>query len=279
MAALVICIYANFSEESVGSSPYIIILSDTVMSAAIITLIVPAVIPPAIHADIPNLSVEVPVIPPIAPEAEVTLVDSPAGVLDMVIHSSSESDPSEYPSLPEDAPIVPSTSPFLFFDSSEAFEDYSDSDSSEIHASPNSHKADVARFKSKVALRSSSSTTIALSTVVALYSVDTSPIRDAPIPAFCSTSTPRLTGGCNRVTARKRFIYPPPIRTPRDTEAYRRRRVAPLSTLFPSSDSSSSYSDSSSDDSSFDTPASSSESLSHSAITHSYSRPLPRRRP
>ncbi|GJZ58734.1 hypothetical protein Tco_0614550 [Tanacetum coccineum] len=252
MAAPVICIYANFSEESVRSSPYIIILSDTVMPTAIIPPIVPAVILPAIHADIPNLSVEVPVITPIAPEAKVTLVASPAGVLDTVIHSSSESDPSEYPSSPEHAPIVPSTSLFLFSDSFEAFGDYSNSNSSKRHASPNLHKADVARFKSKVALRSSSFTGIAPSTAVAPYSVHTSPIRDAPIPAFCTISTPRLTGGCTGCTV----VY-----------------------FDPSSDSSSSYSDSSSKDSSFDTPASSSESLSHSAATHSHSGPLPRRRP
>ncbi|GKG44754.1 hypothetical protein Tco_0486192, partial [Tanacetum coccineum] len=63
MAAPVIYIFANYSEESVGSSPSIIILSDTVMPAAIIPLV--------IHDDIPTLSAEVLVIPPIALEAEV----------------------------------------------------------------------------------------------------------------------------------------------------------------------------------------------------------------
>nr|GFC10916.1 hypothetical protein [Tanacetum cinerariifolium] len=52
--------------------------------------------------------------PPVAPKVKAVVVASPAGVLDMIIHSSSKSDHSEDLSLPKHAPIVPFTSPLLF---------------------------------------------------------------------------------------------------------------------------------------------------------------------
>ncbi|GJW42263.1 hypothetical protein Tco_0071062 [Tanacetum coccineum] len=147
MAAPVICIFANYSEESVGSSPSIIILSDTVMPAAIIPLV--------IHDDIPALSAEVLVIPPIALEAEAVVVTSPTRVLVMVIYSSTDSGSLEDPSSPEHAPSVPSTSPFLF--SSDSFEisgDYSNSDPSKRPSLLDLHEAAIAQWRSKVALHS-----------------------------------------------------------------------------------------------------------------------------
>ncbi|GJY04588.1 hypothetical protein Tco_0370528 [Tanacetum coccineum] len=129
MADPVISIYIDSLEESVRSFPSIVILSGTVMPT-VIPPIVPIVIAPVIHDDIPVIPVEVPIIPPIAPEAEATIVASPVRVLDMVIHSSTDSGSSD-DSSSEHAPIVPSTSPFLFTsDSSETSEDHSDSDSS-----------------------------------------------------------------------------------------------------------------------------------------------------
>ncbi|GKC28422.1 hypothetical protein Tco_1035716 [Tanacetum coccineum] len=57
LLCFVICSLLILMRVCVGSSPSIIILSDTVMPAAIIPLV--------IHDDIPTLSVKVPVIPPI----------------------------------------------------------------------------------------------------------------------------------------------------------------------------------------------------------------------
>nr|GEW37364.1 hypothetical protein [Tanacetum cinerariifolium] len=101
------------------------------------------------------LSAEVPVIPPIAPDVEEVVVASPAGVLDLVIYSSVNFDPSEDPSS-EHAPIVPSTFPLLSSDYFETSRDYSNNDSTERPPSPDSHAAVVARWGSKVALRPSS---------------------------------------------------------------------------------------------------------------------------
>ncbi|GKG46292.1 hypothetical protein Tco_0501138, partial [Tanacetum coccineum] len=69
-------------------------------------------------------------IPPIALGAGETVVASPAGMLDMVIHSSTDFDSSD-DSSSEHAPIAPSTSPFIFtYDSSETSEDHFNNDSS-----------------------------------------------------------------------------------------------------------------------------------------------------
>ncbi|GJR36112.1 hypothetical protein Tco_1211796 [Tanacetum coccineum] len=167
MVAPVVCISTDSFEESVGSSSPIIILSDTIMPAAIPS-VVPAIIPPIIYDDITALSAEVSIIPSIALEAKATVVILPACVLDLVIHSSSESDPSEDPSLLEHAPILPFTSPFLSFDSSEPSRDYSSIDSSKRPSLPNSHEVAIARWRSKVALHplSSGSSSSSLSTPV-----------------------------------------------------------------------------------------------------------------
>nr|GEU95366.1 hypothetical protein [Tanacetum cinerariifolium] len=106
--------------------------------------------------DIPALSAEVLVIPPIAPKEEVAVVASSAGVLDLVIYSYVDFDPSEDPSS-EHAPIVPSTFPLLSSNYFETSRDYSNNDSVERPPSPDSHAAAVARWRSKVTLRPSSS--------------------------------------------------------------------------------------------------------------------------
>ncbi|GJZ12711.1 hypothetical protein Tco_0547941 [Tanacetum coccineum] len=83
MAALVISISLDVSVESVGSSfPQVILIG--------------------------YISVEVPV----APEVRAAVVASPAGVLELDTHSSSEVDPSE--SSPPPVSIAPMVSPFLW---------------------------------------------------------------------------------------------------------------------------------------------------------------------
>ncbi|GKB27888.1 hypothetical protein Tco_0867289 [Tanacetum coccineum] len=103
MAAPVISILSDTSEESVGShAPRVILFG-----------VIPAIIP---------VILEVPVVPAdliVAPEEGTVSVVSPSGVLDLVDYSpSSDSDPSE-DSLPP-APDLPLVSPFLCSDDLEA---------------------------------------------------------------------------------------------------------------------------------------------------------------
>ncbi|GJV24465.1 hypothetical protein Tco_1377160 [Tanacetum coccineum] len=104
MAAPIISISSDTSEESVGShAPRVILFG-----------VIPAIIP---------VIPEVPVVladPIVTPEVGTVSVVSPAGVLDLVDYSSSsDSDPSE-DSLPP-APDLPLVSPFLCSDDSDDF--------------------------------------------------------------------------------------------------------------------------------------------------------------
>ncbi|GJR47138.1 hypothetical protein Tco_1315241 [Tanacetum coccineum] len=91
MSSLVILISADSVDESVSSSTSLIILSDT----ATYLSVVPAIIPE------------------ITLEVEAAIVDSPAGVLDLVVHSDLETEPSEAPlsrpiqAIPTPAHIIP----------------------------------------------------------------------------------------------------------------------------------------------------------------------------
>nr|GFA72581.1 hypothetical protein [Tanacetum cinerariifolium] len=57
---------------------------------------------------------------PIDPEAEATVVASPTGLRNMVIHLDSKSDPSEDPPLSDHAPVAPIIVPILLEDHSES---------------------------------------------------------------------------------------------------------------------------------------------------------------
>ncbi|GJZ66929.1 putative reverse transcriptase domain-containing protein [Tanacetum coccineum] len=112
MAAPIISISSDSSDESVGSS-------------------IPRVI---LFGSIP---IEVPVVPAdlsVAPEVGAAIVSSPAGVLELDTHSSLESGPSEG-SLPP-IPVAPIVSPFLCSDDSE-----SDTELPERHVSSAPHDA------------------------------------------------------------------------------------------------------------------------------------------
>ncbi|GKA02954.1 reverse transcriptase domain-containing protein [Tanacetum coccineum] len=100
---------------------------------------------------------------PVAPKVEAVLVALPAEVLELDTHSSSKADPSES-SLPL-VTAAPMVSPFLCSDDSE-----SDTEMPERHVSSTPHDAMLARWRSRVASRSSSPTT------------STSEIPIAPIP-------------------------------------------------------------------------------------------------
>ncbi|GJW35656.1 putative reverse transcriptase domain-containing protein [Tanacetum coccineum] len=113
-----------------------------------------------------SISVEVLV----APEVGAAAVASPARVLELDTHSSSEDDPSKS-SLPP-VSITPMVLPFLCLDDSE-----SDTEMPERHVSPTPHDAMLTRWRSRVASRSSSPTTSTLEIPTApispaLYAVD-----------------------------------------------------------------------------------------------------------
>nr|GEU29124.1 hypothetical protein [Tanacetum cinerariifolium] len=91
MAALVILISSNSSEESVGSHVPRVILFGAIPTIILVILKVPAEVP-IVHAD-----------PLVAPEVGAVSVTSPTRVLDLVDCSSSDSAPSEdsLPPAPE----------------------------------------------------------------------------------------------------------------------------------------------------------------------------------
>ncbi|GJW33630.1 hypothetical protein Tco_0053662 [Tanacetum coccineum] len=205
-----------------------------------------------------SISVEVPV----APEVGAATVASPAGVFELDTYSSSKADPSES-SLPP-VSVAPMVSPFLCSDDLE-----SDTEMPERHVSPTPHDAMLTRWRSRVASRSSSPTIStpeiptasippAPSAVVAPFTNIISPVdappgirrrrailirsrEDIPISRLYRTHP---GGPCRALTVRK-FVYPPLARTPQCSEAYRRWRSAPLSTMYLPTTSESSAGDSS----------------------------------
>ncbi|GKA29239.1 putative reverse transcriptase domain-containing protein [Tanacetum coccineum] len=232
MATLVISISSDLSNESVGSSiPRVILIG--------------------------SISVEVPVVP----EVGVTAVASPAGVLELDTHSSSEVGPSES-SLPP-VSVAPMVSPFLCSDDSEL-----DTEIPERHVLPIPHDAMLTRWRSRVSSRSLSPTTSTLeiptapilpapSTVVAPSSeFPLAPIVAPPgIPLRHSISGHSLSGHASPDTTvvdsstPPRFVFPLLARTPRCSEACLHWRSALLSTMYPPTTSESSARDSSSESS------------------------------
>ncbi|GJW83529.1 putative reverse transcriptase domain-containing protein [Tanacetum coccineum] len=94
------------------------------------------------------------------------IVASPAEVLELDTHLSSEADPSE--SSPPPVSIAPMVLPFLCSDDSEL-----DTEMSERHVSPTPHDVMLTRWRSRVASRSSSPATSTLE-------IPTAPILPAP---------------------------------------------------------------------------------------------------
>ncbi|GJZ75728.1 putative reverse transcriptase domain-containing protein [Tanacetum coccineum] len=149
MAAPVISISLDVLVESVGSSfPRVILIG--------------------------SISVEIPV----APEVGEAAVAFPAGVLKLDTHSSLEADLSE--SSPPPVSVEPMVSPFLCLDDSE-----SDTEIPERRISPTPHEAMLTRWRSRVALRSSSPTT-------STPKIPTTPILPAP-SAIVAPSSKALT--------------------------------------------------------------------------------------
>ncbi|GKA75650.1 hypothetical protein Tco_0782028 [Tanacetum coccineum] len=260
MAAPIISISSDSSEESVGShAPRVILFG-----------VIPAIIPV-----IPEVLI-VPADPIVTPEVGAVLVVSPTGVLDLVDYSSSsDSDPSE-DSLPP-APDLPLVSPFLCSDDSEA-----DGESEPAEQRPVSSSHDTLALLSE----------FPLAPVVAPPWIRRRPailVRPGDAIPFGRLYRTHLNGSRKLLTARKRvrpiparrlawrrvshhssdrhsspdsssssspsdhslFGHTPPdttdadsstpqrfvhrslARTPRRSEAFRRWRSAPLSTPYP----------------------------------------------
>ncbi|GJU73324.1 putative reverse transcriptase domain-containing protein [Tanacetum coccineum] len=204
MSSLVIPISVDSFEESIGSSACLIILYDSGHKAAVI-----------------------PTILPVAPKVEAAVVTLPTGVLDMVIHSDTETDLSEDPPSSDHALVAPVISHFLSDNhsqpnyGSESIEDSSQGDASEIPLLPDPYETNITRWRNAILYHLSSSssipfpstkiaTTPALPTLsveitgtsilptpsikatVTPCSMPTSPIRDTPAPATETTPTPRV---------------------------------------------------------------------------------------
>ncbi|GJY41751.1 hypothetical protein Tco_0429021 [Tanacetum coccineum] len=150
MAALVISISSDVSVESVGSSFPRVILID-------------------------SISVEAPV----APEVGAATITSPAGVLELDTHSSSETDPSE--SSPPPISVAPIVSPFLCYDDSE-----SNTKIPKRYVSHTPHDAMLTRWRSRVTSQSSSPTT-------SILEIPTAPILPAPSSIVAPSSEFPLT--------------------------------------------------------------------------------------
>ncbi|GJW21747.1 hypothetical protein Tco_0032369 [Tanacetum coccineum] len=201
-----------------------------------------------------------PVISSVAPVVETTLVASSTGLCGLVPYSDFDSDSPDEMSLPKHISPLPVISPFLCIDSSEA-PDYSDG--------PPSHDpyvATVARWRSRVTARPSSSSEFPIAPVTAPPGIRRRSaiiIRPRKAIPFGRPYRTHLNGPRKLLTVRKRVgplpcrrlawrrvsphqahsgssarDVPPRLcyplrRAPRRSEAFRRWCAAPMSTLSP----------------------------------------------
>ncbi|GJT35360.1 putative reverse transcriptase domain-containing protein [Tanacetum coccineum] len=239
MAASIIFILSDSSEESVGSHASRVILFGAI----------PAIIP--VIPEVPVVLID----SIVAPEVGTVSVVSPAGALDLVDYSSSsDSDPSEDSSPP--IPDLPLVSLFLCSDDSEA-----DDESEPAEQRPERHESlathdtlalssefPLAPVVSPPGIRQRSTTLIRSSEAISFGR----PYRTHPNGPHSSSSrsssdslsdsSPIHSSGCDSLgqahsgpstrDASPRLIYPP-VLTPRHSEVFRHWRSAPLSTPYP----------------------------------------------
>ncbi|GJR14587.1 reverse transcriptase domain-containing protein [Tanacetum coccineum] len=203
-----------------------------------------------------NISTIAPVISYAAPVVETTLVASPTGLCGLVPYSGSDSDSPDEMSSPEHISPLLAISPLLCIDSSKA------PDSSDGPPSQDPYVATVARWRSRVTPRPSSSSEFPIAPVTALPGIHRwSAILIQPGEAilFGRSYRTHLNGplhssgldapnqahsGSSARDVPPRLCYPP-RRAPRHREAFRRWCAALLSTLYPPTTSESSSGDSS----------------------------------
>ncbi|GJT05792.1 putative reverse transcriptase domain-containing protein [Tanacetum coccineum] len=247
MAASAIAISFDSSDESVGSPPSLVILFGDI----------PTVIPSTSMVS-PETSTITPVISSAAPVVKTTLVVSPTRLCRLVPYSDSDSDSPDEMSSPEHISPLPAISPFLCTDSSEA------PDSSDGPPSHDPYVMTVARSRSKVASRPSSSYEFPIALVTAPpkiphkfswrhasprssdhHSSSSSSSSDSlPVHSLGLDASDQAHSGSSTRGVSPRLCYPP-RRAPRHSEAFRRWCAAPLSTLYPPTTSGSSSGDSS----------------------------------
>ncbi|GJT46647.1 putative reverse transcriptase domain-containing protein [Tanacetum coccineum] len=190
MAASAIAISSESSDESVGSPP----------SRVILFCDIPTVIP-STSVVAPETSTIAPVISYAAPVVETTLVASPTGLCGLVPYSGSDSDSLDEMSSPEHIFPLPVISPFLCTDSSEAL------DSSDGPPSHDPYVATVARWRSRVTTRPSSSSEFPIDPVTAPLGTHrraTILIRPREAIPFGRPYRTHLNGPRKLLTARKR---------------------------------------------------------------------------
>ncbi|GJR14591.1 hypothetical protein Tco_0797243 [Tanacetum coccineum] len=137
MAASAIAISSDSLDKSVGSP-----LSQVILFGDIPTII------PSTFVVALETSTIAPVISSAAPVVETTLVASPTGLCGLVPYSDSNSNSPDEMDSPEYITPLPATSPFLYTDSSKAF------DSSDGPPSQDPYVATVARWRSRVTAHS-----------------------------------------------------------------------------------------------------------------------------
>ncbi|GKC94559.1 hypothetical protein Tco_1160001, partial [Tanacetum coccineum] len=223
MAASAIAISFDSLDESVGSPPYRIILFGDISTVI-----------PSTSVVAPETSTIAHVISYAAPVVETTLVASPTGLCSLIPYSDSDSDSPNEMSLPEHISSLPSISPFLCTDSFEA------PDSSDGPPSQDPYLATIARWRSRVTARPSSSSEFPISPITAPPEIRRRSailIRPGEAIPFGRPYRTHLNGPRKLLTARKR-VRPLPARR------LATRHASPRS-LDHRSSSSSSYSDSS----------------------------------
>ncbi|GJY26214.1 hypothetical protein Tco_0400940 [Tanacetum coccineum] len=220
MAALAIAISFDSSDKSVGSLPSRVILFGDIPTVIPSTLVVA-----------PETSTIAPPISSTAPVVEMTLVASPTGLCCLIPYSDSNSDSPDEMSSPEHISPLPSISPFLCIDSFEA------PDSSDRPPLQDPYVATVARWRSRVTARPSSSSEFPIAPVTAPPGIrrrSAIPIRPGEAIPFAQPYRTHLNGPRKLLTVRKRFGPLPALRL-----AW--RRASPRSSdHHPSSSSSSS---------------------------------------
>nr|GEW30865.1 hypothetical protein [Tanacetum cinerariifolium] len=175
------------SNESVGSSPSQVILFGDI----------PTVIP-STSVIAPETSAIALVISYATPVVETTLVASPTGLCGLVPYSDSDSDSHDEMDSPEYITPLPATLLFLYTDSSEAY------DSSDRPPSQDPYAIIIARWRSRVTVRSSSPSDFPIALVTAPPEIRRRatilirpgeaiplgrPYRTYHRPSFCSSPT------------------------------------------------------------------------------------------
>ncbi|GKD68118.1 hypothetical protein Tco_1322208, partial [Tanacetum coccineum] len=207
------------SDESVGSPPSRVILFGDI----------PTVIPSTLVVALETSTIA-PVISSAAPVVETTLVASPTGLCGLVPYSGSDSDAPDEMYSPEQISPLPAISTFLCTDSSKA------PDSSNGPPSQDPYVATVARWRSRVIARPSSSSEFPISLVTAPPGIrrwSAILIRPGEAIPFGQPYRTHLNGPRKLLTARKR-VGPFPAR------GLASRHASPRSSNHHSSSSSSS---------------------------------------